>query len=143
MKLVIVIQTATMVFIIVVLGLVGTGWAECTENRSVDGGLSVNCSSPGQMMIVGDDLAVTALYSSTGCYASFGSPPRRVEVECQEPQGLPVPVCLKKMESAMRAVQPYQNYYLSTGDLIHSPHKGMPSEVLAQWEAVTRECWKP
>lgn len=131
----------------------GTGWAnhlsaifetlECAERNHYCG------------QTLGHDSPTV----TTGCYASFGSPPRQVEVECQEPQGLPVPVCMKKMEAAMRAMEPFvmvdpkSNIMIvdGHGDYVLSPDSywsGIPTDVAPrrvmvqeQWKAVTRECW--
>lgn len=91
-------------------------------------------------------LSATIHSSPTGCYASFGSPPRQVEVECQEPQGLPVPVCLKKMEAAMRAMEK-QFYYKSGGRMIFpfkpegEPIPGSAEPLITQWTEA-KACWR-
>ena len=153
--------------VLVVVLWAGAGWAnhlsatietlECSE-RNHYCGQTLGHDSPSMPQVDQGDF-VTTYTISTGCYASFGSPPRQVEVECQEPQGLPVPVCMKKMEAAMRAMDPFvmvdpkSNIMIVDrhGNYVISPDSywsGIPSEeaprrmsAFEQWKAVKRECW--
>lgn len=142
------------ILVLLVVLWAGVGWAnhlsatietlECSE-RNHHCGQALGHDSPSMPQVDTDDM-VTIHSSPTGCYASFGSPPRQVEVECQEPQGLPVPVCLKKMEAAMRAMEK-QFYYKSGGRMIFpfkpegEPIPGSAEPLITQWTEA-KACWR-
>lgn len=88
----------------------------------------------------------TYFSSPTGCYAEFGSPPKTLEVECSQPKGLPVPVCMQKMEQAMRAMEK-QFYYKHDGRMIFpfkpegEPIPASVESLISQW-AEAKACWR-